>query len=372
MWEASATVPTSSAEAKGRNTVVPDGVMNWYDAPMPQALVTFDVTGTSLPTMAQIPGLTGLMKSELAGYGIDSVGHFPSPYYLVEVPSSYYIPPYGYEWSSWRGDGPYEFWDDLMVKSFDDEPIVENVRDVEVYTDNHGIAAVTAVAPNKMGGISITATADFPDRFLKGKYGPLTSDDIEITWGVVEFDPDFQGVPRVCEEVEGCSVEFVNMTTGATKPYKSALWDFGDGTVPVEQLGAQAQQGQTITHTYAKDGLFNVKLTMTDANDVVAHQIEFDYIMVGEGGAGNAATWDFSGPGCFPKHLPDSFFGSVQLGSVTGVPDAVQGVYYNDAGTWTFWAPGAPGTTLATLVGGLSADYLICVTGASSWDIPLP
>jgi len=47
-------------------------------------------------------------------------------------------------------------------------------------------------------------------------------------------------------------------------------------------------------------------------------------------------------------------------------------VYYNNSGTWEFWAPGAPGTTLATLVGGLSADYLVCVTGASSWDIPLP
>jgi hypothetical protein len=376
MWEASATVPTS-AMAMGRNTVVPDGVMNWYDAPMPQALVTFDINGASLP-MAQVPGLTGLWKSNLLGYGVDLAGHYLSPYYLVEVPSSYYIPPYGYEWDSWNwdsydGHGPYEFWGDLMVKSYsDEEPSVENIMDVEVYSDNHGIAAMTAVALDTEGTITVTATADFPDRFLKGKYGPKTSDDIEIQWGVVEFDPDFEGVPRVCEEVEGCSVEFVNLTTGATKPYKSALWDFGDGTIPVEQLGAQAQQGQTITHSYAKAGVFDVTLTMTDANDVVAYQIEFDYITVGEGGAGNTATWDFSGPGCFPKHLPDSFFGSVQLGSVTGVPDAVQGVYYNDAGTWKFWAPEAPGTTLATLVGGLSADYLVCVTGASSWDIPLP
>jgi PKD repeat protein len=359
----------------GRNTVVPDGVMNWYDAPMPQALVTFDLTGASVP-MAQVPGLTGLWKSDLLGYGVDANGHYLSPYYLVEVPSSYYIPPYGYDWDSWMWDcsdrnGPYEFWGDLMVKSYaDQEPSLENIMDVEVYSDNHGIAAMTAVALDTEGTITVTATADFPDRFLKGKYGPTTSDDIDIQWGVVEFDPDFEGVPRVCEEVEGCSVEFVNLTTGATKPYKHATWDFGDGTAPV--VDQAIQNGQKVTHNYAKAGIFDVTLTMTDANDVVAYQIEFDYITVGEGGAGNAATWDFSGPGCFPKHLPDSFFGSVQLGSLTDVPPAVQGVYYNDAGTWTFWAPDAPGTTLATLVGGLSADYLVCVTGVSSWDIPLP
>jgi PKD repeat protein len=188
----------------------------------------------------------------------------------------------------------------------------------------------------------------------------------------VEFDPDFEGVPRACADVEGCDVTFTNMTTGATTPYKYATWDFGDGTAPVQQSGAAAQQGQTITHSYAKAGLFDVTLTMEDAEGVVAYQIEFDYITVGEGGTGNAATWEFSGPGCFPKHLPDNFFGSVVLGSLTDVPSAVQGVYYNDAGTWKFWAPGAPGTTLTTLAGGYYADYLVCVTGADDWDIPLP
>jgi hypothetical protein len=256
-----------------------------------------------------------------------------------------------------------------MVTSFDDEPIVENVMDVEVYTDNHGIAAVTAVAPDKAGGISITATADFPDRFLKGKYGPLTSDDIDITWGLIEFDPDFEGVPRACEEVEGCCVEFVNMTEGGVLPYSDAVWDFGDGSLPVH--GA-IDNGDNITHCYTAAGLYTVTLTMWDADQTEAYQVELDYIQVGEGGAGSSATWSFTGSGCFPKHLPDTFFDSVQLGSLTGVPSEVQGVYYNNAGTWEFWAPGAPGTTLTTLVGGLYADYLVCVTGVTDWTIPLP
>jgi hypothetical protein len=336
---------------------------------MPQALVTFDVVGYSLSPSDV--ALTGLWKSELEGYGVDASGDFPSPYYMVEVPSSIWIPPYGYEWSSWYEtfDGPYEFWGDLMVTSFDDEPIVENVMDVEVYTDNHGIAGVTAVAPDKAGSITITATADFPDRFLKGKYGPLTSDDIEITWGLIEFDPDFEGVPRACEEVEGCCVEFVNMTEGGVLPYTDAVWDFGDGSLPVH--GA-INNGDTYTHCYTAAGLYTVTLTMWDADMTEAYQVELDYIQVGEGGTGSQATWSFTGSGCFPKHLPDTFFDSVQLGSLTGVPSEVQGVYYNNAGIWEFWAPGAPGTTLTELVGGLYADYLVCVTGVTDWVIPLP
>jgi hypothetical protein len=359
--------------AMGRNTVVPDGVMNWYDAPMPQALVTFDVTGYNLP-LSDV-ALTGLEKGDLLGYGVDLSGYYQSPYYLVEVPSSMWIPPYGYEWNSWLGvDGPYEFWDDLEVRSFDDEPIVENVLDVEVYSDNHGIAAVTAVAPDRAGSITITATADFPDRFLKGKYGPLTSEDIEITWGLIEFDPDFIGVPRVCDEVEGCEVTFTNLTTGATKPYKTATWDFGDGTDPVVQSGAQAQTGQTVTHTYAKKGIFDITLTMKDADDVVAFQVELDYIEVGEGGVTpvDYVTWTFNFDGFVPRCLDADYKGKTFLANLdpASIPASVQGVYYEDG---TFWAPGAPGTTLTYLGGDQDPMcYSIAVIPTpASWTIPL-
>jgi hypothetical protein len=371
MWEASATVPTSDPWYSRRNTVVPDGVMNPWDCPMPQALVDFQITG--LENVADAD-LSTLYKCDLEGYGVNAVnGDFESPFYLMEIPAHRNIPANDYAWQSWDGDGPYEMWTDLFVRDIDDnEPFDINDDDVEVYCDNHGIAGVTAEAIDEDGSVTIVATADYPAGLKKGKYGPVQSDEITIQWGIVEFDPDFEGVPRACADVEGCDVTFTNMTTGATTPYKYATWDFGDGTAPVQQSGAAAQQGQTITHSYAKAGLFDVTLTMEDAEGVVAYQIEFDYITVGEGGTGNAATWEFSGPGCFPKHLPDNFFGSVVLGSLTDVPSAVQGVYYNDAGTWKFWAPGAPGTTLTTLAGGYYADYLVCVTGADDWDIPLP
>jgi hypothetical protein len=86
-----------------------------------------------------------------------------------------------------------------------------------------------------------------------------------------------------------------------------------------------------------------------------------------------SATWKFSAGGLFPRHLPDSYYGQVVLDNLVDVPAEVQGVYWFDdvVGVWKFWAPGAPGTTLDTLVGGLFADYAVTVTGSCEWDIPL-
>jgi len=306
MWEASATVPTSDWWYSARNTVVPDGVMNPWDAPMPQALVDFEITGLENVNDAD---LSDLHKMELVGYGVNAVnGDLESPFYLMEIPSHMNIPANDYAWASWDGDGPYEMWHDLFVRDIDDMESGQgtsaanvNDDDVEVYSDNHGIAGVIADAIDEDGSVTIVATAEYPASLKRGKYPPVKSDEITIEWGIVEFDPDFEGIPRNCAEVEGCSVEFTNMTTGATTPYKYATWDFGDGTTPVQQTGAAAQAGQTITHQYAKAGVFDITLTMEDAEGVVAYQIEFDYIVVGEGGAGNSATWSFDDPGCFPK-----------------------------------------------------------------------
>ena len=82
-------------------------------------------------------------------------------------------------------------------------------------------------------------------------------------------------------------------------------------------------------------------------------------------------TWTFDTAGFFPKHLTDSYYGQVVLDDLVDVPDEVQGVYYSDLGTWKFWAPGAPGCTLATLGGGHTYDYLVAVTGLCEWDVPL-
>ena len=87
-------------------------------------------------------------------------------------------------------------------------------------------------------------------------------------------------------------------------------------------------------------------------------------------------TWSLCVPGFFPKHLPDSYTGQVILADLDlgTIPSAMQGVYWFDctAMEWKFWAPGAPGTTLTTLGGGHTYDYMVSVTDACEWDILLP
>jgi PKD repeat protein len=169
-------------------------------------------------------------------------------------------------------------------------------------------------------------------------------------------------------------VTFTNLTTGATKPYKTATWRFGDGTDPVVQSGAQAQTGQTVTHTYAIPGIFDVTVTMKDADDVVAFQVELDYIEVGEGGEPpvDYVTWTFNFDGFVPRCLDADYQGTTYLADLdpASIPASVQGVYYEDG---TFWAPGAPGTTLTYLGGDQDPlCYMISVIPTpASWTIPL-
>jgi hypothetical protein len=83
--------------------------------------------------------------------------------------------------------------------------------------------------------------------------------------------------------------------------------------------------------------------------------------------------WKFGGEGYLPRHLPDSFNGEVLLAVLTVIPPEVQGVYWydDDAATWLFWAPGAPGCTLDRLYGGSTHDYMVSVVGACEWEIPI-
>ena len=212
--------------------------------------------------------------------------------------------------------------------------------------------------------------------FVANKLGPdagvfgLANQEVNLG-ATLGLGQSFSGVPRSCDSAP-CCVTFTNFVTGGTLPYKHSTWDFGDGTQPVRDEAIQ--YGQQVTHCYQKVGVFDVTLTMEDAESVVAYEIEFDFIMVGGVIPFDNATWSFEDPGFFPKHLPDSFFREVWLDDLVDVPTKVQAVYWWDGGAdvWKFWGPGIPGTTLDHLSGGLYADYMVSVTGACSWDIPLP
>jgi len=183
---------------------------------------------------------------------------------------------------------------------------------------------------------------------------------------VAGISPAFEGIPRDCD-VPPCSVDFTNQTTGGALPYGNVSWNFGDGTVVQDEA---VHFGEIVTHNYTVSGVIDVQLQVWDNEGVTARHTEVDYIAIGEGY--NVHTWTFSTAGFFPRHLPDSYSGSVVLANLVDVPAEVQGVYYNDFGIWKVSAPGAPETTLATLGGGLTYDYVIAVTGDCEWDIPLP
>ena len=194
-------------------------------------------------------------------------------------------------------------------------------------------------------------------------------DQISVNFEVAGISPAFEGFPRV-GDTPPCSVTFTNLVTGGTTPYQNVVWNFGDGTAPLE--GVAKNIGETLTHTYNIPGVFDVTLQVWDAEGTTASVMEVDYITVN--GNTNIQTWNLSSGGFFPKHLLDAYTGQVVLTNLTDVPPEVQGVYWWDDNTleWKYWAPGAPGTTLANLGGGHSYDYMVSVSGPCTWEIPLP
>jgi len=305
LWIAEATsVPTSLLPLVVppwygfRNSVVPDGYLTWSDAPMPQALVIFDIE--SWVTIGdEIPTLSGLDKGVLEGYGVengpqvDPLGlvddEFQSPFYEVEIPSHMYIPG-GNNWHSWSpsfpplalGDGPYDYWWDLTLDSIiaDTTEVPIDTQDVEVYSDNHGIAAVTIDALEQTGTVRITATAEYPYAPKKGKYGPRTSEEITVMWGAIELNPHFQADKT---EVEvGETVTFTNLTTMGTLPYRIAGWDFdADDTIDLTYSLALGDVPMAdAAWAYDTPGVKTVRLWMTDTAWETRYEETPDYITV--------------------------------------------------------------------------------------------
>ena len=175
--------PCSTCQGGGddrhaRNTILRDGEVDWFDAPMPPALLTVDISGS------------GWLKvvDKISVY-YDAGGDFTNPFYQVEIPASPLIAANvlggGYYWDSWgpdadvRGAGPYFFWiDDLTAAPTNTD------SSLVLYSDNHGEVMVVAngdfnlsyveCADNPFGGphcdlgdvvgtSTIWATADYPD-----------------------------------------------------------------------------------------------------------------------------------------------------------------------------------------------------------------
>jgi len=283
------TWPRTAADV--RNTVVPDGDIDWYDAPMPQALVIFDIVAES-----EDASLSGLDKGDLEGYGfkldaaLDRV--YQSPFYAVEIPSSQLITSMGYNWDSWLIDGPYDYWTDLQLLSIiaNTTEVPVDPKDVEVYCDNHGIAGVTIDTLEETGRVTISATAEFPNCLKKGQYPPMTV-EIDVPWGlpIEHLDADFEVDPRTGEAP--ITVTFYGLkdagtgvpwTQYGTPPYVKAEWDFdGDGHIDETVIGAtSALTLATQTFEFEHAGDYSPSLTVTDNSGMVDTCIKPNYIVL--------------------------------------------------------------------------------------------
>jgi len=132
------------------NTVVPDGNLNAWDAPMPPAKVIFQIQPAA-STMGVAGYFKPAEKEDIYYIYIGTTQVFTNPFYEEMIPAHPAIPAFinngGYDWNSFdESYGPYEFWTFINQNSF--TPLVptsdptNHPTVVEVYSDNHGEAMV--------------------------------------------------------------------------------------------------------------------------------------------------------------------------------------------------------------------------------------
>jgi hypothetical protein len=132
------------------NTVVPDGKLDAWDAPMPPAKVIFEI-------MAGPGFFKDADKTEIYYMNVGTeeapILVYTNPFYQILIPANPLIPAFnaqaggGYDWDSYDGvHGPYAFW--TIINQPDMNAIVPSAdpanypTKVEVYSDNHGEAMV--------------------------------------------------------------------------------------------------------------------------------------------------------------------------------------------------------------------------------------
>jgi len=222
--------PNRQYEGVGIQTVVPDGALNWWDAPMPPAKITFMITDPDVESTVDNAGFFKEAYKEDIYYGWwydpsltdpDKVQIFTNPFYCIMVPAHWAIPAFlnngGYDWDTFgvssvdsEGQpipyGPYGFW--WFLNRQTENPLVpsSNPTDyptlVQVYSDNHGEAMVylngdwnldlETVTPGypydiktgtTVGTSTLQAMASYPYvRQPSASYKSILSNQIEKDW----------------------------------------------------------------------------------------------------------------------------------------------------------------------------------------------
>jgi hypothetical protein len=195
-------------------SVVPNGELEWWDAPMPPAKITFKILDATVNVAGLDVGNAGFFKdawkADIYYVIVSGVKYYTNPFYWIMIPASPYIPAFvnngGYDWNSWNltSYGPYPFWkivnrpvtatDPTEVPSTDS---ANHPTKVQVYSDNHGEAMVFLngnwnLNPDlftfkgldipfgsTVGSSTVVAMADYP--YFR-KHSKLVSGTVTKTW----------------------------------------------------------------------------------------------------------------------------------------------------------------------------------------------
>jgi len=188
-------------------TVVPDGNLNAWDAPMPPAKIIYQIQ-PSESSIAKAGFFKWANKTDIYYKYVGTTKVYTNPFYQAMVPAHPAIPAFvtsGYDWDSWNNDyGPYVFWKIMNQSTY--APLVptsdptNHPTNVAVYSDNHGEAMVwlngdwnldlqallneggTADIPlgYTVGYTTVQATADYP--YNRGTHSAIQSNTDTKTW----------------------------------------------------------------------------------------------------------------------------------------------------------------------------------------------
>jgi hypothetical protein len=236
-WEIT-NAPLNDPTYRPIHTVVPDGELNVWDAPMPSAKIIFqiqnpvDVVTANGIVSAQNGFFKATSKTDVyfvpgaVGAPTYSDRKYTNPFYFAYIPAHEAIPAFinngGYDWDSFDPTyGPYMFWEFINQNKY--TPIVVSAdpanhpTTVEVYSDNHGEAMVwlngnwnndlnrwlyqasTQDIPigTIVGYTTVQATADYPYSRLH----QVVQSNLDVktwTWGQQVLGTDrhhFSGLP---------------------------------------------------------------------------------------------------------------------------------------------------------------------------------
>jgi hypothetical protein len=204
---------TSTDALRPNKTVVPDGVINAWDAPMPPAKVAFEITNPLNVAVNGVMQGVGYFKDawKTGIYYIGAIGNTPvnytNPFYFANIPAHELIPPTnangGYDWDSFGINnpsdpmGPYPFWKIINEPDGTITPQSPTLpTKVEVYSDNHGEAMVYLNGDANLnrqmfdsgadiplnatvGHTTVTAYADYP---YYRSHQVFASNSVQKTW----------------------------------------------------------------------------------------------------------------------------------------------------------------------------------------------